>query len=85
MSNLYPPSTSVLRGFPSRFVKVEAHDGSDIESADLLWPKATPNDAFSEGEVLKIEPATGDQVLWFAALESAYRFGGWPTCSGPIT
>lgn len=79
IDRLYGPSSAIVKMLEGRFVKIEAHDVSDSESADLLWLESTPEDAFSEGDVLKICPATNDQALWFAALDSAYRFGGWPT------
>lgn len=79
MNDLYSPSKAILSMLPSLFVKVEAHDSHDSESADLLWLEFTSEDALSEGEVLKIAPATEDRALWFATLDSAYRFGGWPT------
>lgn len=79
MNDLYPPSKAILSKLPGLVVRVEAHDGNDSEGADLLWLEFTPEDVLSEGEVLRIAPATEDRVLWFAALDSAYRFGGWPT------
>jgi hypothetical protein len=79
IDRLYEPANAIVVMLEHRFVKVEAHDVSDSDSADLLWLESTPEDAFSEGEVLMISPATTDQTLWFAAFDSAHRFGGWPT------
>ena len=76
---LYRPSQAILAARATLFAKVETHDDDDPESADSLWLESTPDDAFSEGEVLSIAPATSDQSLWFATMDSAYRFGGWPT------
>jgi frataxin-like iron-binding protein CyaY len=79
IDRLYEPANTIVAMLERRFVKVEHHDVSDSESADMLWLESTPEDAFSEGKVLVISPATADQTLWFAALDSAHRFGGWPT------
>lgn len=76
---LYRPSKAILAARAALFAKVEPHDDDDPESADNLWIESTPDDSFSEGEVLSIAPATSDQNLWFATMDSAYRFGGWPT------
>ena len=62
-----------------QFAKVDAHDIEDEDSADLLWLLWTPDDPFTEGEVLEISSVTEDESLYFVALNLAYRFGGWPT------
>lgn len=79
IGRLYEPTSAIVKMLEGRFVKIEAHDVSESEGADLLWLESTPEDAFSEGEVLTISPATNDHAVWYAALDSAYRFGGWPT------
>ena len=73
---LYPPTQAILAA--RSFVKVEPHDEDDPESSDLLWIEYTPNDPLSEGEVLCISPLISDKNLWWAAMNSAYKFGGWP-------
>lgn len=80
IDRLYGPARALVAMLEGRFVKIEAHDSSEPESPDLLWLESTPEDPLSEGEVLTISPATSDQCLWFAELDSANRFGGWPTC-----
>lgn len=63
----------------ARFAKTCAHDGDDAEGVDLLWLEYTPEDAFSDGEVIKVGRGSPDGNTWFASQESAYRAGGWPT------
>lgn len=77
--NLYEISKAITSILGSRFVKVEVHDSGDPESFDLLWLESTPDDAFTEGEVLSIGPAIPNQSVWYAAIDSAHRFGGWAT------
>ena len=79
VDGLYPPTRIIASMLTGRFVNVEAHDISDSESPDLLWLESTPDDALSEGKVLTINPATDDQTSWYAALDSAHKFGGWST------
>jgi hypothetical protein len=78
-STLYPPTKAILERCGALFFRVDAHDESDPESSDFLWIELTPDDTFSEGEVLTVSPMMPDRQRWFVSRETANEFGGWVT------
>lgn len=77
MSEFYAVTQRLQELIPSSFVKLEAHDPAEDESADLLWMtiNSDPADLF-EGEVIQVSHY-GNQ--WFADYDQAHKVGGWPT------
>lgn len=77
MPSFYDVSQRLIEQCPNLFVKTQAHDPTDAESADLLWI-ALSNDAsdLCEGEVIQVSHY---QDLWFASHDHADKVGGWPT------
>jgi hypothetical protein len=77
MSDFYAVSQRLQGLIPAHFVKLEAHDPADVESADLLWTALNDSsDDLYEGDVIKVSHF-GDQ--WFADHDEAHKVGGWPT------
>lgn len=77
MSEFYAVTERLQDLIPASFVKLEAHDPADDESADLLWTTINGDLAgLFEGEVIKVAHY-GDQ--WFADHDEAHKVGGWPT------